>query len=265
MPLHERPTLRLRAAVAFAQLTDWILRHHRLAQIAFWVRDQGMRVQAAFMRGDGPECPCCGGRFRHFRRSRLAPFRGICPRCHSFSRQRAMTLLFERMELQGRRILHFAPERALEPVFDRMHGVRRVTTDLHAPAELRLDITDIDLPDASFDLVVCSHVLEHVPDDRAALRELARIVAPGGLVLIIVPYHPQHETFEDPAITKPLARAVAFGQPGHVRVYGIDFRDRLEGAGFLTEDRTAADLFDERTLERFQLRPREHFFHCRVE
>jgi SAM-dependent methyltransferase len=176
-----------------------------------------------------------------------------------------MTLLLERMDLRGRRVLHFAPERALDRVFDRLPEVDRVTTDLNAPADLRLDITDMDLPDDSFDLVLCSHVLEHVPDDRAALRELARIVAPGGLVLIVIPYHPLQETFEDPAITKPLARAVAFGQPGHVRVYGIDFDERLREAGFLTEDRTGAELFDEETLERYQLRPREHFFHCRVE
>jgi SAM-dependent methyltransferase len=255
----------LRAAVAFDELTAWILRHHRLAALAFWVRDLAMRVEAVFMRGDGPECPCCGGRFRRFRRSKVTSLRGICPRCHSFSRQRAMTLLLERMDLQGRRVLHFAPERALDPVFDRLPGVDRVTTDLYAPADLQLDITNIDLPDGSFDLVICSHVLEHVPDDRAALRELARIVAPDGMALIVIPYHPGRRTFEDPAVTKRLAKAVAFGQPGHVRVYGIDFGERLQEAGFLTEDSTGADLFDEETLERYQLRPREHFFHCRVE
>ena len=117
----------------------------------------------------------------------------------------------------------------------------------------------------SFDLVICSHVLEPVPDDRAALRELARIVAPDGMALIVIPYHPGQPTFEDPAVTKRLAKAVAFGQPGHVRVYGIDFAERLEEAGFLAEDRNGAELFDQETLERYQLRAREHFFHCRVD
>jgi SAM-dependent methyltransferase len=133
------------------------------------------------------------------------------------------------------------------------------------PADLRLDITDMDLPESSFDLIFCSHVLEHVPDDRAAMRELRRVLAEGGLALVLVPYRPGVTTYEDPSITSPLDRMVAFGQQDHVRIYGSDLSDRLREAGFDVEDRTVAELFDQATVEQSELDPVEHLFLCRAE
>jgi SAM-dependent methyltransferase len=94
----------------------------------------------------------------------------------------------------------------------------------------------MDLADGSFDLILCSHVLEHVPDDGAAMAELRRVLAPGGLCLVLTPYRPEVTTYEDPGITSPLDRMVAFGQQDHVRIYGNDLTDRLRGAGFEVED-----------------------------
>jgi SAM-dependent methyltransferase len=120
----------------------------------------------------------------------------------------------------------------------------------------------MDLPDASFDLILCSHVLEHVPDDRAAMRELRRVVSDGGLCMVLVPYRPGVPTYEDPSIRSPLDRMVAFGQQDHVRIYGSDLPGRLREAGFEVEDRTAAELFDAETIERCELDGSEHFFLC---
>jgi SAM-dependent methyltransferase len=258
------PTLRLRIAAWMAQAIEWVLRHHRLARVLHAAAGANARLSALGLRGEGRECPCCGGRFRRMSRRRISGWGGICPRCRSHPRHRAIALLLDRGDLPGRRLLHFAPEPLFDRVFARLPGIERVTADLHAPADLRLDISAMDLPDSSFDLILCSHVLEHVPDDRAAMRELHRVLSDGGLALVLVPYRPELTTYEDPSISSPVDRMVAFGQQDHVRIYGSDLADRLRDAGFEVEDRTAAELFDGTTVERTDLDPDEHLFLCRA-
>jgi hypothetical protein len=263
-PVFEGPTPRLRVAVALARAIEWVLRHHRLARVLYAAADVNARMSALVLRGEGRACPCCGGHFRRMSRRRLSGWGGICPRCRSHPRHRAIALLLARGALPGRRLLHFAPEPLFDPVFERLPDLERVTADLYAPADLRLDITRMQLPDRSFDLILCSHVLEHVPDDRAAMAEMSRVLADGGLALVLTPYRPDVPTFEDPSIRSPLDRMVAFGQQDHVRIYGIDMADRLREAGFEVEDRTPALLFDSGTVELCELDPEEHLFLCRV-
>jgi hypothetical protein len=262
-PVFESATLRLRVAVWMARGIEWLLRHHRLARLLYGAEAANARASAFLLRGEGRECPCCGGRFRRMSRRRLSGWGGICPRCRSHPRHRAIALLLARGTLPGRRLLHFAPEPLLDPVFARLPGVERVTADLHAPADLRLDISDMDQPEGSFDLILCSHVLEHVPDDRSAMSELRRVLTDGGRALVLVPYRPETVTYEDPSISSPLDRMVAFGQQDHVRIYGSDLPDRLRDAGFEVDDRTAAELFDTQTVEGAELDPGEHLFLCR--
>jgi SAM-dependent methyltransferase len=264
-PVFDGPSLRLRVAAVLARAIEWVLRHHRLARLLYAAEDANARLSARLLRGEGRECPCCGGHFKRMSRRRLSGWGGICPRCRSHRRHRAIALLLARGDLSGRRLLHFAPEPLLDPVFARLPQVERVTADLYAPADLRLDITDMDLRDGSFDLILCSHVLEHVPDDRAAMSELRRVLADGGLALVLTPYRDEVPTYEDPSITAPLDRMVAFGQQDHVRIYGTDLADRLRGAGFEVEDRTPAQLFDQATVERCELDPEEHLFLCRAQ
>jgi SAM-dependent methyltransferase len=263
-PVFDRPTLRLRVAVAMARAIEWVLRHHSLARLLYAAAGANARVSSLVLRGEGRECPCCGGRFSRMSRRRISGWGGICPRCRSHPRHRAIALLLARGGLPGHRLLHFAPEPLFDPLFERLPGIERVTADLYAPADLQLDITDMDLQDGSFDLILCSHVLEHVPDDRAAMRELRRVLAEGGLALVLVPYRPSAVTYEDPSITSPLDRMVAFGQQDHVRIYGSDLPERLQEAAFEVEDRTAGDLFERETVERCELDPDEHLFLCRA-
>ena len=131
----------------------------------------------------------------------------------------------------GKRFLHIAPEPTEIRIKQRVGG-GYVSADLLDPtADVQMDVTNIQYPDESFDVVYCSHVLEHVSDDRLAMREFRRVLAKDGLALFLVPISAE-ETLEDPTITDPNDRELAFGQNDHVRRYGPDFVDRLREAGF---------------------------------
>lgn len=224
------------------------------------------RYGAALHRGSAVECPLCGGRYRRFK---AAWNRGnaICWRCGSHERHRATWLyLRRRPELLGRAgsLLHFAPEWCLERRLREVAGLRYVTADLDpALGELVLDVTALDLADASFDALLCSHVLEHVADDRAAMRELHRVLAPGGWALVMVPLdHTRTTTFEDPSIVTPEDRQAAFWQSDHLRLYAPDVAERLRAAGFaVARERLAAELGPE-LAARYGLLAQDHLFLC---
>ncbi len=161
-----------------------------------------------------------------------------CLNCGSRERHRLLHLwLTENGEdkLKGKRILHFAPEKAF---MRRMRGNPLYeTADLaQAGVTHRLDITDTKLPDAAYDIVMANHVLEHIPDDRAAMRELFRVLKPGGLALLTTPINATRDaTYENPAIVSSAERWAHFSAHDHVRYYGLDFADRLAEAGFRVE------------------------------
>jgi SAM-dependent methyltransferase len=155
------------------------------------------------------------------------------------------------------RLLHFAPEVCLEQSFAANPRLDRVTADLvPGRAEITQDLQAMTLPDASFDVVVASHVLEHVPDDGRALREILRVLRPKGSALLQVPIEYGWDTAEDPTITSPSERNRLFGQEDHVRVYGRDFSDRLFDAGFEVALFRCEARMDAEAVERYGLRDR---------
>ena len=218
------------------------------------------------LRGDAVECPCCGGRFSAFMPGREAQ-NPICPRCGAQARHRALWLyLKERTNLlrEELSVLHFAPERALAQALGSRPNLRYVSADLDAPGAMEhFDITDIPHPDGSFDVILCIHVLEHVEDDRRALRELRRVLAPGGWAIVLVPLDlARADTYEDPSISTPEERERAYWQHDHLRLYGRDFSERLKQAGFrVTVDRWVRSL-DPATVERYGLFPLEDMYVC---
>ena len=113
------------------------------------------------------------------------------------------------------------------------------------------DITRLTFSDRNFDFVWCSHVLEHVPDDQIAMRELRRVLTDDGLCVVQVPIW-RRTTYEDPAIVAPEARLEAFGQKDHVRLYGFDIETRLTSAGFGVEQVITRD-FDLQTIGHYGL------------
>jgi SAM-dependent methyltransferase len=189
------------------------------------------------------ECPSCGwqGRFINF--GTPGRFDVVCPRCRSHPRQRLLMLVQEHEALipPDCEVLHFAPEGVVRQMIKETGPKRYVTADLKEGLDLKLNIERIDLPDESFDVIVCSHVLEHV-DDRAALSELHRILRPSGRLILMVPIvEGSDRTYENPAIASWHDRKLHFGGGTHVRVYGRDFRDRIRAAGFQLNEYCADD------------------------
>lgn len=139
-------------------------------------------------------------------------------------------------------MLHVAPESCYAKQFQTTLGNGYITADLESPSvSLRMDITDIQFKDGVFDVIYCSHVLEHVLDDRKALREFHRVLKLGGCAILLVPITTE-KTFEDPMVTDPIERLRLFGQRDHVRRYGPDYFDRLKETGFSVEVVKASDF-----------------------
>ena len=190
------------------------------------------------------ECPVCGWRGAAF-----APFKGrsgaCCPACGAKERHRIIArFVQEHPELfaGGGRMLHFAPEGCLRRLFGAFPGLQYETADLLAAGVMHTeDIQHLTFPSAVFDVILCSHVLEHVPDDAAAMSEIHRVLKPGGVALIMVPVRPEVPTHEDPSVVSREGRKRSFGQEDHVRWYGMDVRERLAATGFLVEVATMTE------------------------
>lgn len=180
-------------------------------------------------------CPICEKSFRRF-----ANYNGrtavMCPKCRTLERHRLLWSLLEHRAVMTSepRILHFAAEPGIEAKLRTYRNLDYVTADLFdTTASLRLDVTDIDLDDDSFDIVICSHVLEHVDDSNAAMRELARVTRPDGWAVLDTPVFPELEgTFEDWSVVTPRDRQRLFGQFDHVRKFGSDFPAVLHANGW---------------------------------
>lgn len=222
-------------------------------------------ARARLFAGRRHRCPVCEAGLDRFLVLHRDYFRW-CPACRSLQRHRFVWLLFRDrvagLEARGK-VLHVAPEPGLAARLAAIPGVDYLSGDLHNPrAMVKMDVCDIRLPDGSLDLIYCSHVLEHVPDDRRAMREFQRVLAPGGAALILVPVFPG-PTVEDPGLADPVQRERRFGQWDHVRTYGADVQDRLIEAGLSVTRVRAADVYGPADIERFGLEPEEIAFICR--
>lgn len=218
--------------------------------------------------GNERYCPICTSNVRGFLEAGLHDRRADakCPVCKSLARHRlAWQFMLEHTGLMNgyaKSLLHIAPEPHLEHNFRRIAGLKYVSADLENPrATLNLDITATNLPDQLFDVIYCSHVLEHVPADVQALRELGRILKPTGWMIIQIPER-GIVTIEDFSVTDPQERLKRFGQADHVRIYGSDVLVRFEQAGLQVKRVVADEIFPAQQVTRLSIRGEVLYF-CR--
>ncbi len=211
------------------------------ADAIYGVSPQARNRRDESVPGSAFACPVCGGRFRRFLPFGLNGRRNArCPGCGSLERHRFMWMhLRDRHRLLRRRLrlLHIAPEHCIRDALASNPGLNYVSVDMFDPeADRAADLTALPFRDASFGFAICSHVLEHIGDDRAAIAELFRVLVPGGRAVVMVPIDMKRpETYEDSSIDTAAGRDEAFGHPYHVRICGADYPDRLRQAGFAVE------------------------------
>lgn len=156
---------------------------------------------------------------------------------------------------QRKKVLHFAPEQAFYKRFKKMRNLDYTTTDLNSPlADIKADICNLPFKDNSYDIILCNHVLEHIPNDTKAMQELYRVLKPNGMAILQIPQDLNREkTFEDDSITDPKERAKIFGQYDHVRVYGRDYFDKLRSIGFKVDEVDYTSTLTKQDVEKYCL------------
>lgn len=213
-------------------------------------------------------CPLCERGARKFLSGGIPPRNDArCPYCNALERHRFLWLFLSRskdlLSPGSLRFLHVAPEACLADQLRKKVGSGYLSADLYNPsAMVRMDLCNISYPDASFDAIYCSHVLEHVDDDRRAMRELRRVLRQDGWAILLVPITVDR-TFEDPSITSPEQRLRVFGQEDHVRRYGPDYVDRLREAGFEVRQYRPEEMFGSSEILRYGLQNAGDVFLCR--
>ncbi len=215
---------------------------------------------ALWLRGNKYTDPIDGKSFRRFlpygyERSRENV---LSPSTLSLERHRLLWLYLQNKTdffTQPLKVLHFAPEQAFYKRFRKLKNLDYVTTDLDSPlADVRADICNLPFDENSFDVILCNHVLEHIPDDTKAMEELYRVLRPGGWGIFQIPQDLKREkTFEDDSITDPGERARIFGQYDHVRIYGRDYFDKLASVGFKVVEEDYTEEISENLIEKYRL------------
>jgi SAM-dependent methyltransferase len=236
-----------------------------LIKVSYWVKP----LFILYLKGNRFTDPIDGKSFR-----KLLPYgykkqrpNALSPSTLSLERHRLMWLYLREetdffMKDNQQKVLHIAPEQCFYKRFRKQKNLDYLTSDLDSPlADVQADICNLPFEDNEFDVIFCNHVLEHIPDDKKAMAELYRVMKPGGRGIFQVPQDiNRKETFEDDSITNKEERTRIFGQYDHVRVYGLDYFDRLREAGFTVKEidytkKIAPDLLERYALQKGEILP----------
>lgn len=236
-----------------------------LIKVSLWVKP----LFVFYLRGNNFTDPIDGNRFQ-----KLLPYgyqqqrkNALSPSTLSLERHRLLWLylqnetdFFTTKKIQ--KVLHIAPEQCFYKRFRNQKNLDYLTSDLDSPlADVKADICNLPFENEQFDIIFCNHVLEHIPDDKKAMQELYRVLKPGGWGIFQVPQDVNRkQSFEDDSITDKEERSKIFGQYDHVRVYGLDYFDRLRAAGFIVKEvdytkKIAPELVERYALQKGEILP----------
>ena len=198
------------------------------------------------------ECPVCS--YKGYFTGRGAPLRldAVCRGCGSLERHRQHFLLVDKNPswIDAARILHFAAEPCFVPEYSERAALYTRADLFPGPGETRVDIQKMQFADDSFDTIICHQIMEHIPDDESAMRELYRVVRPDGIVIFSTPIvYSWEKTYTNASIVTEKDRDLHFGQNDHLRIYGRDFRSMIERVGF----EVAEDIASEPDVSRYGL------------
>jgi len=255
-------------------------------QVVVRLKNAKQSFESLFFKGKNYDCPFCGGRYRKFlpggenhpffkdnkiigggRRINM-----LCPRCHSTDRDRLIyhyltyNTLLSKPDIS---LLHIAPEPCLKNYLKKFSNITYTSGDKFEKGykgfyydndTLQLDLTSLAFSDNSFDIIICNHVLEHIVNEKQALNEIYRVLKPGGWAILQVPVASElAQTIENNADSDEL-RALLYGQRDHVRLYGLDYLSRLEKHGFIVNEWSPSNYFDQNFLNRYAINALEKVF-----
>lgn len=231
-----------------------------LIKLSLWFRP----IIRLYFKGSRFTDPIDGSSYRKFLPYGYQNIRpnALCPGTLSLERHRLLWLYLQfktTFLTDTLKVLHIAPEQVFYKKFKSFTNWDYTTTDLYSPlADIKADICALPFEDETFDLILCNHVLEHIPDDHKAMSELYRVLKKGGTLIAQVPLEEGRlKSFEDDSITDKKKRTEIFGQYDHVRLYGMDYYQRLESIGFQTETVDFLKELSEEEIIRYALPKKE--------
>ncbi len=192
----------------------------------------------------------------------------LCPGSLSLERHRLLWLYLKQKTdyfTANHKVLHIAPEQCFYKLFKAMPNLDYTTGDYNSPiADIHFDLHNAPFEDNTFNVIFCNHVLEHVEDADRCMRELYRIMKPGGWGIFQVPLDTTRATtYEDKSITSEADRELHYWQKDHVRLFGLDYKDKLAAAGFSVTVDDFVNTIGADKVDRYRLPAGEMIYLCR--
>ncbi len=247
-----------------------IIKIKRKLPSKFYLKLKRLRknLQYLLYLGNKYYCPFCGRSYRKFltfskqRRPNMA-----CPKDYSVDRHRLLLLFLKNrtpLFKENLKVLHFSPQKCFLEKFKTLSNLEYISSHLKSPkVSVNMDITNIIYGDNIFDAIICIHVLEHVIEDQKAMKELFRVLKPGGWAILQCPIDPSLEkTYENVSVTSMKERKRIFGHFQHVRIYGRDFKDRLENSGFIVKVDDYAKSLNPDIIKKYRLNTNDEIYYC---
>ncbi|MCR4651619.1 MAG: class I SAM-dependent methyltransferase [Lachnospiraceae bacterium] len=179
----------------------------------------------------------------------------LCPNCGAIDRLRWVYYVisnYTNIFNDNTSVLHFAPENSLSQRIKRLKFCNYISADLeYGRADFVMDITDIPFKDGTFDYVIANHVLEHVSNEKRAISELKRVIKKTGKLILSFPICTSIATIEEDTISSPEERMTYYGQKDHVRLYGFDYKERLETFGLKVNLYSPNRIMNEEEIKRY--------------